>query len=246
MLLYPIGTTDSCRFASEILSRQQVPITDHPSPEVTHLLLDIPSFQEGNICRSGESVEPILSMLPENIRIIGGNLNAPAIAHYRSWDLLKDPFYLAHNAAITADCALRIAGQHIRKAFSDCRCLLIGSGRIARMIAGILQQYGCDVSVAARNLHDRAMIEAQGFSSHSLDDIPVILPGLDLVINTVPAPVLTEPVPEGCTAIDLASRQGITDCHCILARGLPGKMAPESSGALIAKTVLKYMKEELL
>jgi hypothetical protein len=42
-----------------------------------------------------------------------------------------------------------------------------------------------------------------------------------------------------CLKIDLASKPGIAGSDVIIARGLPGKMAPESAGHLIAKTILE-------
>ena len=43
--------------------------------------------------------------------------------------------------------------------------------------------------------------------------------------------------------IDLASKPGIGGSDVIWARGLPGKDAPESSGELIAKTIIRLMEE---
>ena len=63
-----------------------------------------------------------------------------------------------------------------------------------------------------------------------------------IVFNTVPAPVLE--VSGDTLAIDLASQPGLLGETVLWARGLPGKMAPKSSGELILDTVLRIMKEE--
>ena len=42
----------------------------------------------------------------------------------------------------------------------------------------------------------------------------------------------------------LASQQGIEGEDVLIARGLPGKEAPESAGRLIAETVLKLCAEK--
>ena len=44
--------------------------------------------------------------------------------------------------------------------------------------------------------------------------------------------------------MDLASLRGIEGDRVIWARGLPGKDAPESSGALIAKTVIRLLERK--
>ena len=41
-LFYPMGNTPGCLRAAEVLRRHGIAITDHPSQEVTHLLLDVP------------------------------------------------------------------------------------------------------------------------------------------------------------------------------------------------------------
>jgi dipicolinate synthase subunit A len=69
-----------------------------------------------------------------------------------------------------------------------------------------------------------------------------------VIFNTVPAPVLSSQLqafcrPE-CLKIDLASQQGIQGEDVVIARGLPGKEAPESSGRLIAEMVLKLCAEK--
>ena len=69
-----------------------------------------------------------------------------------------------------------------------------------------------------------------------------------LIFNTVPAPVLsreqTAHCRENCLKIDLASEKGIAGEDVVWARGLPGTDAPESSGKLIAETVLRLMEQK--
>jgi dipicolinate synthase subunit A len=64
-----------------------------------------------------------------------------------------------------------------------------------------------------------------------------------VIFNTVPSPVITEDESAQCRSdclkIDLASEVGIAGDDVLWARGLPGKDAPESSGKLIAKTILR-------
>ena len=108
VLFYSIGSSESCQYASSFLSKSGFPITDHPSPDVTHLLLDVPSFDADGNLRDGTDLKHLLRMLPKTITIIGGNLNAEYLSGYRKMDLLQDPLYLAKNAAITAECACRL------------------------------------------------------------------------------------------------------------------------------------------
>lgn len=242
ILLYPIGNTEAVRFAVSLLHKQGIPIIDHPAPEVTHLLLDVPSFTDDGHLRSGGDVENDLERLPPSITVAGGNLSHPSLEDYRIMDFLQDENYLCANAAITADCALQVAAPMLKTTFADTPILIIGWGRIGKCLAKILKGFGTDVTVAARKEKNRAMLTALGCRAV---DYGTSLAPYQLIFNTVPAPVFTrENQPhKDCIKIDLASELGLWGEDVISARGLPGRYAPESSGRLIAETFLRLYRE---
>lgn len=247
MLLYPIATTESGRYAAALLSRAGIALTDHPSPDVTGLLLDVPSFGRDGQLRGGGNLTPLLQMLPPQIQVIGGNLDQPCLEGYRRLDLLKDPAYLSQNAAITADCALRLAGGRMKTTFADAPALVIGWGRIGKCLSRLLRCAGSPVTIAARKESDRAMAKALGFEVLEIRQIPDKLPEFRLLFNTVPAPVLScaqLAQCRECLMIELASSPGLEGPQVIAAPGLPGIWAPVSSGTLIAETCLHLWKEE--
>jgi len=175
-------------------------------------------------------------VLPRGVTVIGGNLEGS----FPKIDLLRDEQYLAENAAITADCALRLLAQHLSVTFRDCPILIIGWGRIGKCLAAMLKALDADVTVAARKPSDLGMLTALGYKT-------VEIGGIDpapyrAIVNTAPAPVLESG--GSAVKIDLASRLGMAGDDVIWARGLPGKMLPEASGALIARCVLRYLREE--
>ena len=136
VLLYTIGSSVSCQYASALLERAGIALTDHPSPEITHLLLDVPSFDAAGLLRDGTDLKALLRMLPISATIIGGNLNPEYLQDYRKIDLLQDPCYLAKNAAITAECALRAAAPYLKTTFADSPALILGWGRIDNVWIG--------------------------------------------------------------------------------------------------------------
>lgn len=241
--LYPAGTGAARRQAWGCLHRAGVPVIDHPSPEITHVLLDVPSFRPDGQLKGGGSLEELLDRLPETAAIIGGGLdrlkNRPYI------DLLKDEGYLAKNAALTADCAVRIAGPLLNLSFQDLPVLILGWGRIGKCLGKLLNAMGARVTVAARKETDRAMLRALGCEAVDFGSVPAVLPGIRLLYNTVPQKVLEEDAlfSPGCVKIDLASTPGLWGGDVVYARGLPGLHVPESSGELIAHTVLHKLKE---
>ena len=234
-LFYPIGKSQSSIHCTRLLQQYGVPLIDHPSPDVTHLLLDVPT-------KPSDTLTSTLSMLPLSITVIGGNLQLPDI---KVWDLLRDETYLSQNAAITAHCALKTALPHLSTTLSDTPTLIIGWGRIGKCLGKLLKSMGCPVTVAARKESHRSILRALGYQTQNTENLN--LHSFRLLFNTVPETVISEnqllPYPD-LIKIDLASRPGLEGKDIITARGLPGIHAPETSGKLQFETILRYLKED--
>ena len=246
-LLYRAGYSEAIRWACRFLAEKGVAMTDTPNAHVTHLLLPVPSFEHDGRIRGGGILEHILADLPTNITVIGGNLNHPALCGYKTMDLLRDGLYAAQNGSITADCAIRVAGNHLSRVFAGCPILIIGWGRIGKALAAQLKAMGAAVTVAARKESDRQMLLALGYGAENTATLGSGLARYRVIFNTAPAPILEETqtrcVPE-CIKIELASQPGIEGPDVIKALGLPGKMAPESAGKLIADTIARLLESE--
>lgn len=239
--IFPAGTTKACRYAADYLKQLGLPVVDQPNQDVRYLLLDAPSFQENRTLRGGRDVEKFLSRLPKNLLICGGNLSHPALEAYETVDFLKDEVYLCENAYITAECALDVAFPYLNRTIRGCQVLIIGWGRIGKCLGQLLRGMGADVTIAARNPAHRPMIHALGYHAEDLENLS--LSHYRLIYNTVPYPILNREQMEGCrpdcVKIELASKDGMEGDDIIIARGLPGIHMPESSGTLIAETLLR-------
>ena len=125
------------------------------------------------------------------------------------------------------------------------RASQIGWGRSGKCLARLLKAVGADCRVFARKAEDRAMLTALGYRAVDREGMLRLMPSMELVINTAPEPVLDEGQADLCPGMrmDLASKPGILGDNVIRARGLPGRIAPESSGELIAQTVIRLWKE---
>lgn len=225
--------------AVESLKRRGIAFSQAPTKAVTHLLLPVP-------CR--EDVSSLLKKLSLDVTVLGGHLDRPELAGYRRLDLLQDEAYLWKNAQITAHCAVTVAASLLPVTLEGLPVLILGWGRIGRCLAQLLRSCGAAVTVAARKAQHRAMLEALGYDA---EDTAGLEPaGYRVIFNTVPAPILS-PAQLGhchpdCVKIELASTPGIGGEDVIIAAGLPGKYAPESSGKLIARTVLRLCAREEL
>lgn len=243
LTLYTPGNTPALEFAKASLIRQGFRFSAVPHNGVTHLLLSIPSINDDGTLRGGQQLGPILEALPRSVTVIGGNLKHPALEGYQTIDLLQDPYYVAENASITAHCAIKTAMQALPVTLNGQAILVIGWGRIGKCLAELLKAMGSSVTVAARKETDRAMIRALGFGAV---DYPLFPANYRVIFNTVPHTVLSREQTvlcrKECCMIDLASKLGVDAEKVIWARGLPGKDAPESSGELIAGTVIRLIQ----
>ena len=230
------------RHAGIYLSENGFQTTTVPAPDVGHVILPIPSS-----AITDEYLAHLLAELPDDVIICGGNLSSPLLEGYATVDFLQDPYYLAENAAITAKCARHITESKLGPAIRTCSVLIVGWGRIGKCLCSNFRNAGSHITVAARKHADRAMIRALGGRSISLDEAICESPTFDVIINTVPAMVLPNiKAHENALILELASVPGISGKNITDCRGLPGKMAPEESGKLIAKTFLRLVlsKEE--
>lgn len=247
-LILAAGCTPAVGFARAFLETSGISVTATPSRAVTHLLLDIPSFGPGGTLRGGGNPGVWLDSLDPGVVICGGKLNHPDLAKRSTIDFLEDPWYLAENAYITAECALEIALSRLPCLIRGCPVLILGWGRIGKSLAFLLKGLGARVSVAARKETDRSMLRALDYAAADISRLEDTLRGCRLLFNTVPHMLLTEAkirlCREDCVKIDLASQPGMDGPGVITARGLPGLHRPEASGRLIAETMLRLIGKE--
>lgn len=224
MLLYPLGSSDSLRYAVTKLRLCGVPIIDHPSPDVTHVLLDVPY-------RPIDDLDQVLQSLPDHVILISGRLPERFLTRPHI-DLLQDEGYLWKNAALTAVCALRCVPP-IPK---DSNVLVIGWGRIGKHLIRLLSSLNVHTTLLSHSAIHR--VEAQSFGIQT-----GLLSNYHTVFNTAPYPIQLPEAARNAVKVDLASVDGLSGDDVIHARGLPNLLAPESSGQLIAETILNNIKE---
>ena len=119
------------------------------------------------------------------------------------------------NAVPTVEGGIQIAMEELPITLHGARALVIGYGRLGRLMAHRLSLLGAKVSVSARKWADLAWAEAYGHGVEQTDRLEGWLCGYDLIVNTVPARVLGEErlaeLKPGCLVIDLASKPGGAD-----------------------------------
>ncbi|MGI5998504.1 MAG: dipicolinate synthase subunit DpsA [Lutispora sp.] len=161
-----------------------------------------------------------------------------------------DENYQIYNAAITAEGAISIILKERNITIHDSRILLLGYGRIGKILSDYLKVFNDNLYVAARKNTDITWININGCKGIRLDVIDSIIEDIDLVINTIPFKVLSyssiDKMDKNSLIIDLASKPGGLDhdfarekgIKTIHALGLPGKTAPKSAAKAILDTIL--------
>lgn len=242
-IFYTAGHTDALDYAAVELKQRGFTFASQPDKTVTHLLLPVPSFEPDGKVKGGISLSPVLERLSRNVTVVGGNLGSFVPAGYKTADLLQNADYLAENADITAHCAVKLALSKLPVTLRHCPVLVIGWGRIGKCLAQLLKSMGAIVTVATRKETDRAMLSALGYDTENIHSLGYGLIRYRVIFNTVPSMVLPADALQfcapDCLKIDLASAPGMDGPDIIWARGLPNKDAPESSGKLIARLVLR-------
>ena len=119
---------------------------------------------------------------------------------------------------------------------------VVGQGTIGSLLARTLVLLGAHVHVAARNPVQRAVAQAAGASSLQLDQLPHLMPKVDILISSVPVQIvnagLLALLPSHALVVDVAAPPGGIDLAAAKSRGLRhvwarglGSRAPVTVGA---------------
>ncbi|MDR1669306.1 MAG: hypothetical protein LBR76_05045 [Oscillospiraceae bacterium] len=170
-------------------------------------------------------------------------------------DFLSREDFAILNAIATAEGALELAMRQMPVTLHGSQVLVIGYGRIGKLLCERLGALGASVTASARKNADFAWLAARGFPAQHTGRLDGMLNRFDAVFNTVPAPVLPaerlRELKPGCVVIDLASAPGGTDFKAAEQLGinyhwalsLPGRCSPESA-ARVMRLILDRILEE--
>ena len=171
-------------------------------------------------------------------------------------DLLRRPGFVTENAALTAEAAVGLLLRESERCLRGARCLVLGFGRIGKLLALRLNALGARVCVAARREADRALAGALGLEALAFPELEGQIGDFACLVNTIPAPVLGGAalccVSSDALLLELASAPGGFDrelaanigLRVLHAPGLPGRAYPLSSAELLKREIEAIWKEE--
>lgn len=160
-------------------------------------------------------------------------------------DVLKYEELTVMNVIPTAEGAIQIAMEKSNITLHDSNCLVLGFGRIGKILSKMLSGLGAKVYCEARKQQDLAWITAYGYNAIDLKNLKQRLNEFDFIFNTIPCLILDKEnlqlIKKDCVLIDLASKPGGIDfdeanrlgLQTNWALALPGKVAPKTSAKYI-------------
>ena len=224
------------------------------------VVLPVPLERDGRLNGTRLPLPELWTRLSSSQRIYAGAVSAEARAQaerlgLRLTDYYKDEALAIKNAVPTAEGAVAAAMERMSVTLHGAPCLVVGFGRVGKLLASRLAALGAAVSVSARRFDDLAWIDALGYRALHTRRLAGKLGTFRAVFNTVPDMVLSETLlrelRRDCVLVELASRPGIDaeaaralGLDCVKAPGLPGIVAPETAALALRETLYRIWEEE--
>lgn len=219
-----------------------------------YVVLPIP-FTKDKVHITGENIliEDIIKMCSNKTIFSGGipkDFEEKFIENNVSViDLMKLDEVALLNAIPTAEGAIVKAMEETDITLHGANVLVLGFGRVGKILADKLKGLNANVFCEARSKKDLAHIKALGYNVVELNSMDDYLNDMDVIFSTIPAVILDEEklakVNKDAVIIDLASSPGSVDfkaaekygIKAFLELGIPTKVAPKSAAKYLKKSI---------
>ena len=203
-----------------------------------------------------ESKERVLKYLRKGQRVFAGCMDKTWIKQAKEkgvicYDYMEDKSIAIFNSIATAEGTIAEILQTYLRNLHGTKIMVLGYGTCAKTLAVKLRGLAAEVCIAARSEH--ALMEAyvNGYTTIRLEKISEVLNEYPLIVNTIPARVITRKELESVDTeaeiyeiasfpygvdLDTAKELGIKVSVC---PALPAKYAPVSSAEILKQYILK-------
>ncbi len=216
------------------------------------ILLPVPTTRDGKnvYCPQTKQIIPL-----EYINTANNNTLVLSCGHTFSElnciDYLKLDSFCLENAVPTAEGAIAQAIFDTPFCLWKSRVLVIGCGRIAKILADRLLALKCDLTVSARNPRDFAYLDALGIKYIHTNQVYENAAQFDIIFNTVDLTIFKDlKTVKNCYLYDLSTKGCLNfkfaqdeNIKAQKLPGIPGKIAPETAGKIIAHTTHQIIGE---
>jgi dipicolinate synthase subunit A len=208
------------------------------------------------------SLRDVLDCVRDNQIVMAGNPDKPTRMAFFGRGIELIDYYnreelKVRSADATAEAVINIIISESNEKINGMSVLIIGFGRIGKLVAHKLKMLGADVTVTSRKNSDKSWCEAYGYKTADSGDLCSCIGGKSIIINTVPVTLMgkkeLETVERDAIIIDTASQIGYDKPEAerlglkvIDAPGLPGKVSAKTAGRDIFETIEQILREREL
>lgn len=214
---------------------------------------------ESKLCaavwRDDMTIKNLIGCLKTGQRFYAGCIPQGLMEHCQqhaidAYDFMKDNNLTLYNTIATAEGAIAEALLHQPTNLHRAKCLILGYGKCAKVLAKKVRGLEADVTICARGEDDLSLADAFGYDTLPFQNWKLHLYNFEYIFNTVPSVIMDREtllrMRKDAIIIDIASAPGGVDyeeaenlgIHAHQALGLPGKYAPRSTAEALIKTVL--------
>lgn len=241
----------------EIYKEKQVRIE-----EADVIVCPIPFSKDGiNINNEKIKIEELIKIAGKDKIIISGAIKSEIKQKFNEneikfYDLMEYEEFSVMNAVATSEGAIKKAIEMTDYTINGSNVLILGFGRIGKILAYNLSGFGAKIYCEARKKKDIALIKSMGYNDVDLEELDNILPKIDIIFNTIPSMMLDrnrlDMLKENVCIIDLASVPGGVDFEYAASKNLntcwylaiPSKDSPYSAALYIKETIDNILGEE--
>lgn len=216
------------------------------------VLLPVPATRDGKniFCPQSDKTIPLeylTAAKPDQLILSCGYT-----PHHQNYiDYLKLDYFCLLNAVPTAEGAIAQAIIDTPFCLWQSRVLVVGNGKVGKILSHRLKALGCDLTVSARKARDFAYLDALGIKHISTSEVPQSAQSFDIIFNTIDVSLfdkydnlkscyLYDLSTKGCMDFKEAQQNGI---KAVKLPGIPGKVAPVTAGKIIAQTTHQLIGE---
>ena len=182
--------------------------------------------------------------------------NMLEIANRECIYLMKDNDIIKQNAIPTVEGIIADVINNTEITLKDSNVLVFGYGNIGTLLTEYLNKLGAKTTVAIINCNDKTELDnlkIKNFYSYEKKELIKQIKSTDIIINTVPKTVIDEElikfINKDAYVLDIASHPYGIDQEVLaeyfikskLYLGIPGKVAPKTSGKILTKKIMNVM-----
>ncbi len=200
-------------------------------------------------------IEDVFKAIGENQVFLAGYIKkevletAAKYSKLKIYDILKIEELSILNAIPTAEGAVQIAIEKTDITLHDSNIMIIGYGRIGKILSNMLRAMGAKVVVVVNSCDKKALAKSYGLDAIHVENIADKLCETDIIFNTVPKIILDETnmglINKQCLVIDLASPPFGVDFEASKKFGLNVIYTGSLPGVVAPRTVAAYIKEAI-